>query len=146
MSRTHAQTIRAEKIKAWVAYPEVGWDTIAQQKKSETAVMPGSEGVVRDGNKVTINMTSVRSHFTPDNIELKVGDEVTWHITNIELAQDVTHRLALPSANLNLSIELVRLPPSASLPTGRESIRLLASQEFSPALHLEMMGYLLVSP
>lgn len=140
----YAQTIRAEKVKAWVAYPEVGWDSIAQ-KKSETAVTPGSEGVIRDGNKVTINMTSVRSHLTPDNIELKVGDEVTWHVTNIELAQDATHGLALPSANLNLSIE----PGEAttiSFVADQAGVYPFYCTEFCSALHLEMMGYLLVSP
>ncbi len=32
--------------------------------------------VVRQGNKVHVYMTSIRSHFAPDNIEgIKVGDE-----------------------------------------------------------------------
>jgi nitrous-oxide reductase len=140
----YAQTIRAEKIQAWSAYPEVGWDPLTQAK-SPIAVAPGSEGVVRDGNKVTINMTSVRSHFTPDIVELKVGDEVTWNITNIEQAQDATHGFALPGPNINLSIE----------PGEATSIHFVADKpgtypfyctEFCSALHLEMMGYLLVSP
>ena len=140
----YAQTIRAEKIKAWTAYPEVGWDPIAQAK-SPTAVAPGSEGVVRDGNKVTVNMTSVRSHLTPDQIELKAGDEVTWHITNIELAQDATHGFALPGANVNLSIE----PGEAttlSFIADTPGVYPFYCTEFCSALHLEMMGYLLVSP
>lgn len=140
----YAQTIRAEKIKAWSAYPEVGWDPMTQAK-SATAVMPGSEGVVRDGNKVTVNMTSVRSHLTPDNVELKVGDEVTWHITNIELAEDATHGFALPGANVNLSIE----PGEAttiSFVADKPGVYPFYCTEFCSALHLEMMGYLLVSP
>ena len=140
----YAQTIRAEKIQAWTAYPEVGWDPIAQAK-SPTAVAPGSEGVVRDGNKVTVNMTSVRSHLTPDQIELKAGDEVTWHITNIELAQDATHGFALPGANVNLSIE----PGEAttlSFIADTPGVYPFYCTEFCSALHLEMMGYLLVSP
>ena len=140
----YAQTMRAEKIQAWTAYPEVGWDPIAQAK-SPTAVAPGSEGVVRDGNKVTVNMTSVRSHLTPDQIELKAGDEVTWHITNIELAQDATHGFALPGANVNLSIE----PGEAttlSFIADTPGVYPFYCTEFCSALHLEMMGYLLVSP
>jgi nitrous-oxide reductase len=140
----YAQTIRADKIKAWTAYPEVGWDPIAQAK-SEVAVAPGSEGVVRDGNKVTVNMTSVRSHFTPDIVELKAGDEVTWHITNIELAQDATHGFALPGPNINLSIE----PGEAttfSFVVDKAGVYPFYCTEFCSALHLEMMGYLLVSP
>jgi nitrous-oxide reductase len=40
--------------------------------------------VVREGNKVHVYMTSIRSHFAPDNIEgIKVGDEVYFHVTNL---------------------------------------------------------------
>jgi nitrous-oxide reductase len=39
--------------------------------------------VVRKGNRVDVYMTSIRSHFAPDNIEgVKVGDEVYFHVTN----------------------------------------------------------------
>jgi nitrous-oxide reductase len=109
------------------------------------AVIPGTEGVVRDGNKVTVNMTSVRSHFTPDIVELKVGDEVTWHITNIEQAQDATHGFALPGANLNLSIEPGEAT-SVSFVADKAGTYPYYCTEFCSALHLEMMGYLLVSP
>ena len=140
----YAQTIRAEKIKAWTTYPEVGWDPIAQAPM-EGAVMPGGEGVVRDGAKVTVNMTLVRSHFTPDIVELQAGDEVTWHITNIEQAQDATHGFALPGPNINLSIE----PGEAttfSFVADKAGTYPFYCTEFCSALHLEMMGYLLVSP
>jgi nitrous-oxide reductase len=140
----YAQTIRAEKIQAWTAYPEVGWDAIAQSV-SPTAVAPGTESVVRDGNQVTVNMTSVRSHFTPDIIRLEVGDEVTWHVTNIERAQDATHGLAVPGANLNISLE----PGEATTITftaDTPGTFPFYCTEFCSALHLEMMGYMLVSP
>jgi nitrous-oxide reductase len=140
----YAQTIRAEKIQAWTVYPEVGWDTVNQQK-SPIAVEPGKEGVVRDGNKVTINMTSVRSHLTPDIIELQEGDEVTWHITNIEKAQDATHGFAVPGANVNLSIEPGEAT-SLSFVADRPGTFPFYCTEFCSALHLEMMGYMLVSP
>lgn len=140
----YAQTIRAEKIQAWTTYPEVGWDSI-NQAPSPVAVVPGNEGVVRDGNKVTVNMTSVRSHFTPDIVELQAGDEVTWHITNIELAQDATHGFAIPGPNVNLSLE----PGEAttfSFVADKPGTYPFYCTEFCSALHLEMMGYLLVRP
>jgi nitrous-oxide reductase len=140
----YAQTIRAEKIQAWTAYPEVGWDPVAQAT-SAVAVAPGSEGIVRDGNKVTINMTSVRSHFTPDIVELQEGDEVTWHITNIEQAQDATHGFALPGPNINLSIEPGEAT-TVSFVADKAGVYPFYCTEFCSALHLEMMGYLLVAP
>ncbi|MDZ7682784.1 MAG: Sec-dependent nitrous-oxide reductase [Fodinibius sp.] len=52
--------------------------------------------VVRDGNKVHVYMTAIRSHFTPDNIEgIKVGDEVYFHVTNLEQDWDVPTALPL---------------------------------------------------
>ncbi|HPZ87665.1 MAG TPA: Sec-dependent nitrous-oxide reductase, partial [Flavihumibacter sp.] len=48
--------------------------------------------VVREGNKVHVYMTSIRSHFAPDNIEgIQVGDEVYFHVTNLEQDWDVPH-------------------------------------------------------
>jgi nitrous-oxide reductase len=140
----YVQTIRAEKLNPWLAYPEIGWDPV-NQALSEDRVMPGNEKVVRDGNKVHIHMTSIRSHFKPDQIEVNEGDEVMWHITSVELAQDATHGFALAGYNVNLSIE----PGEATV------FKFVADQpgvfpfycaEFCSALHLEMMGYFLVKP
>jgi nitrous-oxide reductase len=140
----YAQTIRAEKIQAWTTYPEMGFDSLHMAKK-EDAPTPGKEGVIVEGNKVTINMTSVRSHFTPDNIEVPVGSEVTWNITNIEMAQDATHGFALPGQNINLSIEpgeTTTITFTADTP----GVYPYYCTEFCSALHLEMMGYFLIKP
>ncbi len=40
--------------------------------------------------------TAIRSHFAPDNIEgVKVGDEVYFHITNLEQDWDIPHGFAV---------------------------------------------------
>jgi nitrous-oxide reductase len=45
-------------------------------------------------------MTSIRSHFAPDNIEgVKVGDEVYFHVTNLEQDWDVPHGFAIKGAD-----------------------------------------------
>ena len=140
----YAQIIKADKLDGWQAYPEVGWDP-AKMAKSENATMPGEERVVRDGNNVEIFMTAVRSHFVPERIELEEGDNVTWHITNIETAHDATHGFALPVYNANLSLE----------PGETETMQFVADEpgvfayyctEFCSALHLEMIGYMLIEP
>ena len=140
----YAQTIRASKLQPWVTYPEMGFDSLHMQKK-EGAPEPGKEGVIVEGNKVTINMTSVRSHFTPDNIEVAAGSEVTWNITNIEMAEDATHGFALPGQNINLSIEpgeTTTITFTADTP----GVYPYYCTEFCSALHLEMMGYFLIKP
>ena len=41
-------------------------------------------------------MTAIRSHFSPDNIEgIKLGDEVYFHVTNLEQDWDVPHGFAV---------------------------------------------------
>ena len=48
--------------------------------------------VEREGNVVHVYMTTIRSHFAPDNIEgIKVGDKVYFHVTNLEQDWDVPH-------------------------------------------------------
>ena len=140
----YAQMIKADKLKPINAYPEVGWDPLKWQK-SEFATMAGEERIERDGNNVEIFATSVRSHLTPDHITVKKGDNVTWHLTNIETAHDATHGFQLDGHNISLSIE----------PGETATMKFVADQEgtfpfycteFCSALHLEMMGYFMVEP
>jgi nitrous-oxide reductase len=140
----YVQTISADKLDPWIVYPEVGWDP-ATQSPSDHATAPGSEGVVRDGNKVTVNMTVVRSQIRPSHVNLRQGDEVTFHITNIERAQDATHGMAIPGQQVQLSLEPGEVA-SVTFTVDRAGVYPFYCTEFCSALHLEMMGYMLVEP
>ncbi|MBL8762745.1 MAG: Sec-dependent nitrous-oxide reductase [Phycisphaerae bacterium] len=140
----YCQMIKADKLKSWKVYPEVGWNTRTQQLDAN-APKQGQEGVTREGNKVLVKMTAVRSHFLPEHVEVNEGDEVTWRITAVETAQDATHGFCIGAYNINLSLE----------PGEFEEVRFIADRpgtypfyctEFCSALHLEMMGYLHVKP
>ncbi len=140
----YAQIIKADKLSPWQVYPEVGWDPAAQSP-AEGAVALGDEKVERNGDKVEVWMTAIRSHFTPERIELKEGDDVTLHITNVETTYDATHGFAIPVYGVNLSLE----------PGETETVHFTADTtgvfsyyctEFCSALHLEMTGYMLVEP
>ncbi len=140
----YSQMIKADKIKAWDTYPEVGWDTSTQAPATNPAKI-GEEKVVRNGNQVEVFMTAVRSHFTPEHVKIKKGDHVVWHITSIETAQDATHGFQLGGYNISLSIE-----PGESttfeFDAVNDGIYPFYCTEFCSALHLEMMGYLSVEP
>ena len=140
----YAQIIKADKLEPWNVYPEVGWDPITQSP-SEFATAAGEERIERDGKEVEIFMTSVRSHLTPEHVQLKQGDHVTWHITNIESAHDATHGFQLGGYNISLSIE----PGETStfeFDAVNDGTYAYYCTEFCSALHLEMMGYMLVEP
>ena len=51
----------------------------------------GEERIVRNGKKVEVFGTLIRSHITPEIIEVEEGDEVTINLTNLERAEDETH-------------------------------------------------------
>lgn len=140
----YAQMIKADKINAWTAYPEVGWNPVTQSP-SEFATKPGEERIERDGNNVEIFMTSVRSHLNPEHVEIKKGDHVTWHITNIETAHDATHGFQLGGYNISLSIEPGETT-TFEFDAVNDGTYAYYCTEFCSALHLEMMGYMLVEP
>lgn len=140
----NAQIIKADKVESWTAYPEVGWDPMTQSP-SEFATQAGEERVERNGDTVEIFMTSVRSHLNPERIEIKKGDHVIWHITNIETAHDATHGFQLGGYNISLSIEPGETA-TFEFDAVNDGVYAYYCTEFCSALHLEMMGYMLVEP
>lgn len=103
--------------------------------------------VERNGNEVHIKMTSIRSHFAPDNIEgIKVGDKVYWHVTNLEQDWDVPHGFAVKGA---LNSELLIMPGETSTllwEPKKVGVTAFYCTDFCSALHQEMQGYVRVSP
>jgi len=103
--------------------------------------------VVREGNKVHVYMTSIRSHFAPDNIEgIRMGDEVYFHVTNLEQDWDVPHGFAVKGAN---NSELLIMPgETQTLKWVPDEVGVLPfyCSDFCSALHQEMQGYIRVSP
>jgi nitrous-oxide reductase len=105
----------------------------------------GSEGVTRNGNQVTIDMTLMRSHFTPERVTVTQGDHVTWNLTNVETSEDATHGFAIPGYNINLSLEPGETA-TIEFEAKNDGVFTYYCTEFCSALHLEMAGYFLVEP
>jgi nitrous-oxide reductase len=103
--------------------------------------------VVRDGKEVHVYMTAIRSHFAPDNIEgIKVGDEVYFHVTNLEQGWDVPHGFGMKGAN---NAELLVMPGETltlKWQPKKAGIFPFYCTDFCSALHQEMQGYVRVSP
>ena len=107
----------------------------------------GQAKVERKGNQVHVWMTAIRSHLTPDNIEgVKLGDEVYFHVTNLEQDWDVPHGFAMKGAN---NAEILIMPGETQTlkwVADRVGIFPFYCTDFCSALHQEMSGYLRVSP
>ncbi|HJW30784.1 MAG TPA: Sec-dependent nitrous-oxide reductase [Saprospiraceae bacterium] len=103
--------------------------------------------VVRTGNKVDVYMTTIRSHFAPDNIEgVRMGDEVYFHVTNLEQDWDVPHGFAIKGA---VNAELLIMPgETTTLKWTPDKVGIFPfyCTDFCSALHQEMQGYIRISP
>ncbi|MCG8081099.1 MAG: cupredoxin domain-containing protein, partial [Candidatus Thiodiazotropha taylori] len=136
--------IKADKLKPAVRYKS-GWDS-RTDKKSPYKTRAGREKVVRgDDGVVHVYGTVIRSHITPEIIEVEEGETVSIHLTNLERAEDETHGFALYGQNVNLSIEPGKTV-SATFKADKAGVYPYYCTEFCSALHLEMQGYLLVKP
>ncbi len=120
---------------------------IDENKHPYVTMGEGNAKVVREGNKIHVYMSSIRSHFSPDNIEgIKVGDEVYFHVTNLEQDWDVPHGFAVKGAQ---NAELLIMPGETQTlkwtPT-KAGMYPIYCTDFCSALHQEMQGYVRVSP
>ena len=158
--------ISGDKMKLLLDYPTIGEPHYAQmapadliaknsqkifklEENKNPYVTMGEKNskVVREGNKVHVYMTAMRSHFSPDNIEgIQVGDEVYFHVTNLEQDWDVPHGFGVKG---NLNAELLVMPGETStlkwVPK-KVGIFPFYCTDFCSALHQEMQGYVRVSP
>jgi len=158
--------ISGDKMKLLLDFPTVGEPHYAEAiladlvkpkskkfykiEENEHAYVTKSEKdtrVVRDGNVVHVYMTAIRSHLAPDNIEgVKLGDEVYFHVTNLEQDWDVPHGFAIKGSG---NAELLIMPgETATLKyvPSRVGVVPFYCTDFCSALHQEMQGYLRVSP
>jgi len=144
----YAVSIAADKLKPVVRY-ESGWNS-REDKKSDYRTRAGREKTERacdDKGKCTVHVygTLIRSHITPEIIEVEEGDDVSIHLTNLERAEDEVHGFAMYGHNVQLSVEPGKTA-TAHLVADKQGVFPYYCTEFCSALHLEMQGYMLVKP
>ena len=138
----YAQAIEAKKIEA----RQVKFFKLAESKAPNVTRGEKETGVSREGRKVHVRMTAIRSHFSPDNIEgVQVGDTVLFHVTNLEQDWDVPHGFAVMGAQNG---ELLIMPGETRtlqwVPR-KPGVYPMYCTDFCSALHQEMQGYVRVS-
>jgi len=120
---------------------------LASNKDPFAALNEAATGVTRQGRVVHVKMTSIRSHFIPDNIEgVQVGDSVFFHVTNLEQDWDVPHGFAITGLT---NSELLVMPGETRtivwVPS-KPGVFPFYCTDFCSALHQEMQGWVRVSP
>jgi nitrous-oxide reductase len=136
-----AVAIRVEKLHPHVRYPMGTNSKTGKQHKGKT--LAGQEKIVRNGNQVTVYGTMVRSHINPERITVNKGDVVTMHLTNLERAQDETHGFTVDHYDVHMSLEPGETA-TIKFTADIEGVFPYYCTEFCSALHLEMMGYMMV--
>ena len=136
-----AVAIRASKLHPHVRYKMGTNSKTGKQHIGKT--LAGQEKIVRDGKNVTVYATLVRSHINPERITVNKGDKVTFHLTNLERAQDETHGFTIDNYDIHGSLEPGETT-TLEFVADIEGVFPYYCTEFCSALHLEMMGYLMV--
>jgi nitrous-oxide reductase len=156
--------ISGDKMKLLLDFPTIGEPHYAQaapaglirrnqirfyeltENKNAYVTLPPDVKVVRKGKIIHVYMTAIRSHLTPDNIEgVRLGDEVIFHVTNVEQDWDAPHGFAVMGNN---NAELLIMPgetASLSWKPQKPGIYPFYCTDFCSALHQEMQGYIRVS-
>ncbi|WP_458414165.1 Sec-dependent nitrous-oxide reductase [Schinkia sp. CFF1] len=134
----YAQIVKADKINPIKVYPkdEKNPDAIWSEKDAR---------VERNGNKVTVYGIAVRSRFYPDEIKVNEGDEVTIHLTNIDLDQDITHGFGINLYDVDFEVQPGQTS-TIKFKADKPGVFPYYCTNFCSALHQEMQGYLLVKP
>ena len=138
----YAQIIQASLLKPLSAFP-IGYDPAIDGVNPDAPAV-GKESVIDRGDHVEVSMTQMRSHFTPDVVKVKRGQRVVWKLTNVEGAINTMHGFALGGYNVSLTLEPGKME-TFEFVADREGTFPFYCTDFCSALHLEMMGYLLVS-
>jgi nitrous-oxide reductase len=141
----YVQIIKADKLKPFEVYPEIGWNPETMSVDPNAITDAAQARVERNGSTVEIWSAVIRSHYTPERVEVNKGDHVIWHLTSLERQRDATHGFALSGYNINLSLEPGETQ-TIEFDANKSGTFTFYCTEFCSALHLEMLGYFLVKP
>ncbi len=135
----YAQMIKADKLKPITVYP------IADNKNPHAIKKAEDARIERKGNRVDVYMLAVRTHFVPDNVVVNEGDDVYFHVTNLEQDDDIAHGFGILWSSKNMQIEPGETK-TMRWKAEKAGITPFYCSNFCSALHQEMQGYLQVQP
>ncbi|WP_313189540.1 Sec-dependent nitrous-oxide reductase [Sphingobacterium sp.] len=138
----YAQAIKADKVvDKSVKIFKIEENTNPHATKGESEAR-----VERKGNQIHVYLTSIRSHFAPDNIEgVQLGDEVYFHVTNIEQDWDMPHGFAVKGAKNGELLVMPGETQTLKWVPDRVGVFPFYCTDFCSALHQEMQGYIRIS-
>ena len=134
-----AQLVRADLLHPIEVYPKA-------ENTNPNAVWAAADAkITRRPGIVEAKIYSIRSYFTPNDIEVQQGDSVILYVTNAEQERDMLHGFGIAGYNINVVMDPGETKTIAFRAT-KPGVYPFYCTNFCSAMHQEMQGYFLVKP
>jgi len=134
-----AQLVRADLLHPIEVYPKA-------ENKNPNAIWAASDAkITRRPGIVEAKIYTIRSYFTPNEIEVQQGDSVILYVTNAEQERDMLHGFGIAGYNINVVMDPGETKTIAFRAT-KPGVYPFYCTNFCSAMHQEMQGYFLVKP